>query len=286
MKDISAPLYQQKEKEFSYSPLRAMGAIFYWELRLTLPRFWTQVMFLFMWFGAIVFLFLSLVDYLIETMNFINIKDFMNWQGRGILFFVATLGAGLIAGDREGRSWILYFSRPIRIPHYLSAKLAVLGFYFFALIFAPTASMICLEYLLEKEKLLFSWGHVLFAVFCCFSYTLVMVFTLGIITLAISTFAKTRREACVIWIFCYFFSEMVYQFLTLGLSRYHTLTVWLQLLSLRRSIEVLGAWIFYPGYPDYAKAPLLAWYWPALTLGALSLFLWFWMIKRIQIELT
>ncbi|RME02635.1 MAG: hypothetical protein D6805_09370 [Planctomycetota bacterium] len=257
--------------------------IAYWGIRLTLKSIWTQIMLFFAWLTTLGFASLLLVDYFGAPLDFMTLRDFLHWQQREVVLFTAIIGAGLIASDMEERAILLYFCRPISRWQYLIGKLSIVGFYFFWMILAPALTVLILEVALRPKATIANWSLFLTAIGCSLTYSTIILLTLGLFTLGISALASNRKVACVLWIGFYFLSEVVYLFFTIGTHRYlDEWAQWMQLISYRRNIEIVGDWIFQPW--TTTRPPVVDWYYPAAILTLISALSVRIIFKRIQKE--
>jgi ABC-2 type transport system permease protein len=144
----------------------------------------------------------------------VDAKFFENFLTRQLFFaFVIAIyaGSGLISNDLKANALQIYLSKPITRQDYVIGKLGVIAFF----LSLPTLVSGLLLFLLAvafHSDLSFLkqnyWvaGSIL-------GYSLVIIFTFGLVMLALSSFSKSSRFAGIGFAALFLFSQIVYKIL-------------------------------------------------------------------------
>jgi len=156
-------------------------------------------------------------------------------------FFVFAIsiyaGAGLISNDLKANALQIYFSKPITRRDYFLGKLGVLLFFLSLPTLIPALLLFLLAILFKADAQYLADNFWLVAPIV--GYSLVIMFTYGLIVLGLSAMTRSARFAGISFAAIFFFSGILQAILGLIFR-----TGNLDWISLSRNLSHVGAWLF------------------------------------------
>ncbi len=173
-------------------------------------------------------------------------EDFLSQQMTFFLFpIVIYAGAGSIANDLRANALQIYLSRPITRRDYVIGKLGMLVFFLALPTLAPGLLLFLLAVLFESSGTFLTQYYWVPA--ALLGYSLVIMFTCGLVMLALSALTRSSRFAGINFAAVFFFSQILYGILS-GILR-TTQVAWV---SLRNNMTQMGD-LFFRNHPKYAS---------------------------------
>ncbi len=165
-------------------------------------------------------------------------EDFLSQQMTFFLFpIVIYAGAGSIANDLRANALQIYLSKPITRRDYVIGKLGILVFFLALPTLVPGLLLFLLAVLFESNTTFLSQYYWVPA--AVFGYSLVIMFTCGLVMLALSSLTRSSRFAGINFAAVFFFSQILYGILS-GILR-TTQVAWV---SLRNNLTQVGDLLF------------------------------------------
>lgn len=165
-------------------------------------------------------------------------EDFLSQQMQFFGFFIAIFaGAGLIANDLKANALQIYLSKPITRQDYLLGKLGILVFFLALPTLVPGLLLFLLAILFKSDadfvrELYWVPGSIVV-------YSIIIMFSFGLVMLALSSLSKSSRFAGISFIAVFFFSQILYGILN-GILR-TTRVAWI---SLGNNLTQVGDLLF------------------------------------------
>jgi ABC-2 type transport system permease protein len=175
-----------------------------------------------------------------------NASFFEAFLGQQTFFIFAIsiyAGAGLIANDLKANALQIYLSKPITRQDYFLGKLGVLVFFLSLPTVVPALLLLLLAVLFRADAQYFVQNIWLAGPIV--AYSLLIIFTYGLIILALSSLTRSSRFAGINFAAVFFFTQILQAILSVIL-RSPKLT-WI---SVRDDLSQLGAYLF-RGVPQY-----------------------------------
>lgn len=157
-------------------------------------------------------------------------------------------GAGLISNDLKANALQIYLSKPITRQDYFMGKLGVLVFFLAMPTLIPGLLLFILAALFRADAAFFVQNLWLMAPIV--GYSILIVFTYGLIILALSSLTKSSRFAGINFCAVFFFTQILYGILS-GIFRRPQQLAWI---SVGNNLSQIGAYLF-RGVPQY-QSPL------------------------------
>lgn len=180
----------------------------------------------------------------------INPKFFEDFLSQQLFFaFVIAIyaGAGLISNDLKANALQIYFAKPITRKDYVIGKLGVLVFFLSLPTLVPGILLFVMANLFRSDL---SFARENYWVLpSIIAYALIIVFTLGLIMLALSSLSKSSRFAGINFAAVFFFSQILFGIL-FGMLRTSSVA-WV---SLTNNLTQIGDFLFREN-PDY-RSPI------------------------------
>jgi ABC-2 type transport system permease protein len=264
------PIYEQ-----SYRRWEARGPLHQFRflpitreaLRLLLARKAFLALLIFAWLPFVIMLavlYFSVANPGLErAMGGINAQffgGFFKWQVPFVTLISVFGGAGLVANDLRSGGILVYLSRPLSRRDYILGKVGVLVALNLAITLVPGLALYVVGLSLAPEKLLkwdLWWIGPAIAL-----QSLVIVFAVGLLVLAVSAVSRSARVTGVALIALWGGLELVQLFAAAVFGRREV-----SLLSVQANVRAVGNALF--GIQQHP--PALFWVWPALVLALTAL---------------
>jgi len=161
---------------------------------------------------------------------------FIEWQRFFVFFFLAVVGARLIATDRRDNGLSLYFARPLNLFDYVTGKLLIVLAYYLAVTLAPVYALCLFGYLVSAG----TTGLDMLVVIPLQAtlYCMLAGAGMGLVLLAFSSLGKRTIFITVWWTIVFMGSEAISAILgALGFK-------WLEVLNFAGQYHNAGTLIF------------------------------------------
>lgn len=135
-------------------------------------------------------------------------ESFLSQQGFFIFIISIYAGAGLIANDLKANALQIYFSKPITRQDYLLGKLGILVFFLALPTLVPAVLLYVLAILFEANPAFFGGNY--WVLGSIVGYSLILIFTCGLIMMGLSSVGKSSRFAGISFAAIFFFSKVLY----------------------------------------------------------------------------
>ncbi len=164
-------------------------------------------------------------------------EAFLGQQTFFIFAIAVYAGAGLIANDLKVNALQIYLSKPITRQDYFLGKLGVLVFFLALPTMLPALLLLLLAVLFRADAQYFAQNVWLAGPII--GYSLLIIFTYGLIMLALSSLTRSSRFAGINFAAVFFFTEILRGILSVVLRSSN-----LAWISVRDDLSQLGAFLF------------------------------------------
>ncbi len=182
-------------------------------------------------------------------------EDFLTQQTFFTFIIAIYAGAGLVANDLKANALQIYLAKPITRGDYVIGKLGVLVFFLSLPTLVPAVLLYLLAILFQVNLGYFREN--LWVSASVIGYGFAIVFTNGLVMLALSSLSKSSRFAGISFAAVFFFGQIIYGILSTLLRT--TAVAWV---SLGNNLSQVGDLLFmHPGRyqcPTWISALILA----------------------------
>jgi len=166
-------------------------------------------------------------------------SDFLKQQMFYMILISIFTGAGLIAKDKNHKSFGFYFSKPVSFWDYIIGKFLVVGSYAFLVTGLPALILFIIRVLLSKDSTFIS--NYYYIIFSILGASILSILIMSCIVLAFSAVSKSVRSSAI-----YFFTFLILPDI---LQKIFSSASFVGLFSVTSLIKQANAYIFHVKTP-------------------------------------